>query len=129
MPKNGRVVEINGIEIVIKDANWTDSLDDENSDSKIFSVSFQVHLTDKQFWIQFDTTLNDDKQKSHAGMRFKGVGAAYDEFIKALETSTESLVKNQHAKETEALVNDKLGKIAKSIYDDVQSHSPDQDED
>jgi hypothetical protein len=74
-----------------------------------------------------NTSLNSQNQQLRDS--FSGSGASYIQFLRAVETSSELCDKNQYSDVTEKMTNNVFGAIAQSIYNDVRSHSPDQDED
>ena len=120
MNSRGRVLNINGVDVTITDMEY----DGFNGRvSNVFDISFNVMVNDKEFLIQF-SNHSIENQLSSAPAEFKGSGEAYRDFLQAVAASPEY----QKSTDAEQVVNDTIGAIAQSVYYDVRSHSPDQDE-
>ncbi len=128
MSKNRRIVYINEIGVIINDVDWNEYHEDINGNSDPFNITFDVLVNDKSYKISF-SNLSLDSQNQRSVGHFIGSGASYIQFLKAVETRSELHDKNQYGDDTENAANNVFGAIAQSIYNDVQSHSPDQDED
>jgi len=120
MNSRGRVLNINGVDVTITDMEYDGF---NGRASNVFDISFNVLIKNQEFVIQFS---NDsvENQPSSAPAEFKGRGEAYRDFLQAIVTSSEY----RSTTDTEQVVNETIGAIAQSVYYDVSSHSPDQDE-
>jgi hypothetical protein len=120
MNSHGRILNINGVEVTITDMEY----DGFNGRiSKVFDISFNVMVNDKEFVIQF-SNHSIENQTPLIPAEFKGSGEAYRQFLQAVASSPEY----QTSTNTEQVANEMIGAIAQSVYYDVRSHSPDQDE-
>jgi hypothetical protein len=120
MNSHGRILNINGVEVTITDMEY----DGFNGRiSKVFDISFNVMVNDKEFVIQFGNH-SIENQTQLIPAEFKGSGEAYRQFLQAVASSPEY----QTSTNTEQVANEMIGAIAQSVYYDVRSHSPDQDE-
>jgi hypothetical protein len=120
MNSHGRILNINGVEVTITDMEY----DGFNGRiSKVFDISFNVMVNDKEFVIQFGNH-SIENQTQLIPAEFKGSGEAYRQFLQAVVSSPEY----QTSTNTEQVANEMIGAIAQSVYYDVRSHSPDQDE-
>jgi hypothetical protein len=120
MNSHGRILNINGVEVTITDMEY----DGFNGRiSKVFDISFNVMVNDKEFVIQF-SNHSIENQTQLIPAEFKGSGEAYRQFLQAVASSPEY----QTSTNTEQVANEMIGAIAQSVYYDVRSHSPDQDE-
>ncbi|MGB7814874.1 MAG: hypothetical protein WBL28_00825 [Methylotenera sp.] len=128
MSKNRRIVYINDIAVTINDVDWNESPEDINANPNPFNITFDVLVNDKTYTITFSNPSLDNQNQRSAGT-FYGSGASYIQFLREVETRSELRDNNQYSDDTENMANNAFGAIAQSIYDDVQSHSPDQDED
>ncbi|HQC28136.1 MAG TPA: hypothetical protein PK342_02035 [Methylotenera sp.] len=129
MSKNRRIVYINNVGVIINDVDWNEYHEDINDNANPFNITFDVLLNDKNYKISFSNlSLNNQNQNKRSASHFIGNGASYIQFMKDVETSSELRDKNQFSDSTEKIANNVFGAIAQSIYNDVQSHSPDQDE-
>lgn len=120
MSKSRRIVYINDIGVIINDVDWNDN-------PNLFNITFDVLINDKNYTITFSNP-SLDSQNQQSTDSFKGSGASYIQFLREVEKRIELRDKNQYSDNTENAANKVFGAIAQSIYDDVQSHSPDQDE-
>ncbi|HQC29688.1 MAG: hypothetical protein V9G21_03180 [Methylotenera sp.] len=125
---NRRIVYINDIGVIINDVDWNDYHEDIKGNPDPFSITFDVLVNDKNYTITFSNPSLDSQNQRSAGP-FKGSGASYIQLLREVETRSELRDKNQYSEDTENEANNAFGTIAQSIYNDVQSHSPDQDED
>lgn len=120
MNNHGRILNINGVEVTITDMEY----DGFNGRiSNVFDISFNVIVNDKEFVIQF-SNHSIENQTQLIPAEFKGSGEAYRQFLQAVASSPEY----QTSTNTEQVANEMIGAIAQSVYYDVRSHSPDQDE-
>lgn len=120
MNSHGRILNINGVEVTITDMEY----DGFNGRiSKVFDISFNVMVNDKEFVIQF-SNHSIENQTQLIPAEFKGSGETYRQFLQAVASSPEY----QTSTNTEQVANEMIGAIAQSVYYDVRSHSPDQDE-
>ena len=127
MGKNGRTVYINDISVIINDMDYGEYNDSVNGAHGKLNITFDVLVNDKLYLINFS---NDPlySENQHTLYAFKGSGDSYIQFLKEVETNPEFRDKNQYSEDTENAANNIIGSIAQSIYYDVISHSPDQDE-
>lgn len=125
MSKNRRIVYINDMSVTINDVDWNGSL---NGSPNQFNINFDVLVNDRSFIINFGSP-SLDSQNQTTSTSFKGYGDSYIQFLKEVEKRSELRDTDQYSSETESEANKAFGDIAQSIYEDVQSHSPDQDED
>lgn len=92
-----------------------------------FNITFNVTVNNQFFVINFSNErLSSDS--SYVADTFIGIGDAYSDFLKEVESNIQLQDKNQFSDETKNAANDVIGAIAQSVYLHVQSHSPDQDE-
>ena len=127
MNKNGRIVYINGISIIITDMDYCEYHNICHGTPDRLNITFDMSVCDKHYSIDFS---NDslDSPNQHSANTFKGSGDSYIQFLKVVETNPELRDKNQYSDDTKNAANNIIGAIAQSIYDHVRSHSPDQDE-
>lgn len=123
LKKNGRIVKINGTSVTITDMDYDVAYASVNSAPNIFTIAFEVIVNNKYFLIDFSNGPLES-QSPYLPSDFKGKGASYIQFLKEVESSPE----NQVSGNTESAANNIIGAIAQSVYYDVASHSPDQDE-
>ena len=128
MSKNRRIVYINDIGVIINDVDWNEYHEDINGNPNPFNITFDVLVNDKNYKISFSNPFMDSQNQRSAG-HFKGSGATYIQFLREVEKLHELRDKNLFSDDTEKMANNVFGAIAQSIYGDLQSHSPDQDED
>jgi hypothetical protein len=126
--QNRRIVYINDVGVTINDVDWNECHEDINGNPDPFNITFNVLVNDKNYTISFSNS-SLDSQNQRSACHFIGSGATYIQFLKEVETRSELRDKNQFSGDTENVANKVFGAIAQSIYDDMQSHSPDQDED
>jgi hypothetical protein len=121
--KKGRIVSINGVSITITDMDYGELKASNVGTLNVFNISFNVTVNDNCFLINFSNGAPDNQNQA-VSATFIGIGDSYIQFLKEVESSPGY----QHGKDTESAANKVIGAIAQSVYNDVQSHSPDQDE-
>jgi len=126
--KNRRIVYINDIGVIINDVDWNEYHEDLNGNSDPFNITFDVLVNDKNYTFSFCNPSLDSQNQQSTGS-FYGSGDSYIQFLREVEKHHELRDKNLFSDDTENVANKVFGAIAQSIYNDVQSHSPDQDED
>lgn len=123
MNKNGRIVSINGVSITITDMDYGELKASNVDTPNVFNISFNVTVNDKCFLITFSNGAPDNQNQAVSDT-FIGIGDSCIQFLKEVESSPEY----RHGNGAESVANKVIGAIAQSVYNDVQSHSPDQDE-
>jgi hypothetical protein len=123
--KQRRIIYINDIGITINDVDWNEN---PNESPNQFNINFDVLVNDKNFTINFGNPTLDGQNQQPLDS-FKGYGISYIQFLKEVEKRIELRDSDQYSSDTEREANKVFGTIAQSIYNDMQSHSPDQDED
>lgn len=131
LKKNGRLVCINGTDVIITGMDYDYPIDNNNVTQSKFNISFNVTVNNQFFVINF-TNERLSSQNQYLADSFIGVGDSYSAFLREVESNTElrdiNRDKKQFSDETEYAANEVIGAIAQSVYMHVQSHSPDQDE-
>ncbi|MFA6040668.1 MAG: hypothetical protein WC733_04130 [Methylophilus sp.] len=120
MNTHGRDININGATVTITDMDYK-GFNDRISD--VFKITFTVQTNGKQFLIDFSNAPLENQNPSTPA-EFKGNGQTYMQFLQELNSAPNYAV----SKSAEDAANSIIGAIAQSVYYDVRSHSPDQDE-
>ncbi len=127
MKNNGRLVSINGAEVIITGMDYDFPIFDTNTVPSKFDIMFNATVNNKEFAINFNNERLS-KQNQYIADTFMGSGEAYNQFLKEVESNPALRNKNQFSDDTLKAANAEIGAIAQSVYLHVQSHSPDQDE-
>jgi hypothetical protein len=120
MNTHGRDININGATVTITDMDYK-GFNDRISD--VFKITFKVQTNGKQFLIDFSNAPLENQNPSTPA-EFKGSGETYMQFLQELSSAPNY----EASKSAEDAANSIIGDIAQSVYYDVRSHSPDQDE-
>lgn len=127
MGKNGRFIDINGTEVTITGMDYDYFDNSENVRPRKFNITFDATVNNAFFIINFSNERLSDKDNYLADF-FIGTGEAYIQFLKEVESNANLKDKKQYSDDTRDEANKVIGAIAQSVYIDLQSHSPDQDE-
>jgi hypothetical protein len=127
LKKNGRPVSINGIDVTITAMDYDYPSNMHNVRQQKFDITFDVNVNNLAFAINFSNERLSN-QNQYLVDTFIGIGEAYNEFLKQVESNPELRNKSQYSDDTINAANTEIGAIAQSVYMHVVSHSPDQDE-
>lgn len=127
MGKNGRFIYINGTEVTITGMDYDYSDNSENVGPSKFNITFNATVNNAFFVINFSNERLSDENDYLADF-FIGKGDTYIQFLKEVESNAKLRGKKQYSDGTKDKANKVIGAIAQSVYIDLQSHSPDQDE-
>ncbi len=122
--KNGRIVYINGIGVIITDMDYGEYHDIFNGAPGRLNITFDMSVCDKPYSIDFSNDSPDSPNQHSAGT-FKGSGDSFIQFLKVVETNPELRDKNQYSNDTKNAANNIIGAIAQSIYEHVGTYEND----
>lgn len=129
LKNNGRLVLINGIEVTITDVDYdyTNTSASGSAGSGKFNITFNVTVNNKVFVIHFSNERSSS-ESSYLADTFIGNGDSYSSFLTEAESNSQLRDATTFSDETNNAANKVIGAVAQSFYDDVRSHSSDQDE-
>lgn len=122
-----RLVYINNTEVAITGMDYNYADNNQNIGPSKFNITFDVTVNNRSFTINFSNERLSDENEYLADT-FIGTGDNYFHFLKAIESNAAVKENNQYSDITKNEANKVIGAIAQSVYIDLQSHSPDQDE-
>ncbi|MCB5189063.1 hypothetical protein LG200_13725 [Methylobacillus caricis] len=120
MTQHGKAISIQGINAVIVDMDYGESREDSGA-ALHFNIRFDIELYQKLYSISYSRPVQVDDH-------FSVSGDDYETLLQALEPDQVLTAKNQYSALTEQALHAELLPIAESVYEDIEYHSPDQDE-
>ncbi|MCB5185699.1 hypothetical protein LG201_10850 [Methylobacillus gramineus] len=120
MTQHGKAISIQGVNAIIRDMDYGESREDTNAVPH-FNIRFDLELNEKLYSITYSRPVQADDH-------FAVSGDDYEPLLQALEPDQALTAKNQYSALTEQALHAELLPIAESVYEDIEYHSPDQDE-
>ncbi|SNR81393.1 hypothetical protein SAMN05192560_1240 [Methylobacillus rhizosphaerae] len=120
MTQHGKIISIQDVDVVLLDFDYGESKENETA-IPYFNIRFDLELHQRRYSLTYNKPVGSDDH-------FSISGDDYEPLLKALETAPALTAQQQYSLETEQALHEALLPIAESVYEDVEFHSPDQDE-
>lgn len=118
--QHGKAISIQGVNVILFDIDYGESRDNDAAIPH-FNIRFDLELGQQQFSLVYSKPVGSDE---HFGVS----GDDYEPLLRALEIDPALTAQQQYSVITEQALHEALLPIAESVYEDIEFHSPDQDE-
>ncbi|MCB5190998.1 hypothetical protein LG198_09695 [Methylobacillus arboreus] len=120
MTQHGKAISIQGVNAILLDIDYGESQENDAA-TPYFNIRFDLELHQQQYSLTYSKPVGSDDH-------FSVSGHDYEPLLQALETDPGLTAQQQYSVITEQALHEALLPIAESVYEDVEFHSPDQDE-
>ncbi|MPS47420.1 hypothetical protein [Methylobacillus sp.] len=120
MTQHGKAISIQGVSAILLDIDYGESRENDAA-TTYFNIRFDLELRQRQYSLTYSKPVGSD---DHFGVS----GDDYEPLLQALEPDPDLTALHQYSVMTEQALHEVLLPMAESVYEDVEHHSPDQDE-